>query len=62
VAGPDTLAALTLAAAATNVMEGRASEAFNLRQPDHVVLAGQLGLGVFERERIGYRRVVLKTS
>ena len=38
-------------------MNGRGSEAFNVRQPDHVVLAGQLGLGVFEREGITYRVV-----
>src|SRR5262249_38859974 len=36
------LAAVTLAAGTTNIMEGRYSEAFNVRQPDHVILAGQL--------------------
>ena len=39
------------------IIDGRASEAFNVRQPDHVILAGQLGLGVFEREKITYRVV-----
>jgi hypothetical protein len=53
------LAALAAAAAADERARGRASEAFNVRQPDHVVLAGQLGLGVFDRERITYRRVPL---
>jgi hypothetical protein len=52
------LAALTLDAAAANLLEGRRTESFNVRQPDHVVLAGQLGLGVFDRDRITYRRVV----
>src|SRR5262245_30846132 len=53
------LAALTLDAAAANLLEGRRTESFNVRQPDHVVLAGQLGLGVFDRDRITYRRVVV---
>jgi hypothetical protein len=26
-----------------------------VRQPDHIILAGQLGLGVFDRDRIDYR-------
>jgi hypothetical protein len=56
-AGGNPLAAATLAASATNIMQGRSSEVFNVRQPDHVVLAGQLGLGVFDRERITYRVV-----
>jgi hypothetical protein len=56
------LAAVTLAAGTSNRMEGRSSEAFNVRQPDHVVLAGQLGLGVFDRDRIYYRRVEMKKS
>jgi hypothetical protein len=51
------LAGLTLAAASGNVMEGRYSESFNLRQPEHVILAGQLGLGVFDREKITYHLV-----
>jgi hypothetical protein len=53
------LAAVTLDAAAANLIEGRRSEAFNVRQPDHIVLAGQLGLGVFDPDRITYRRLVL---
>jgi hypothetical protein len=46
-------------AGALNVIEGRASEAFNVRQPDHIVLAGQLGLGVFDQDQIAWRRVDL---
>jgi hypothetical protein len=57
VASNDPLSAITLALSAANLMEGRTSEVFNMRQPDHVVLAGQLGLGVFDRERITYRIV-----
>jgi len=57
-AGLDPLAAITLAAATTNIIEGRYSESFNVRQPDHVMLAGELGLGVFDRDRITYQRVV----
>jgi hypothetical protein len=52
-----TLSALTLAAASDNVMNGRGTEVFNLRQPDHIILAGELGLGVFDLERITYRQV-----
>jgi hypothetical protein len=56
-AGP--LPAATLQAGALNILEGRTSEAFNVRQPDHVTLAGQLGLGVFDRSQIAYRRITL---
>jgi hypothetical protein len=34
------------------------TEAFYLRQPEHVELAGSLGLGVFDPARIEYRRLV----
>jgi hypothetical protein len=47
-------------AAAAHVMEGgRASEVLNLRQPEHVILAGKLGLGLFDREAIAHRVIVL---
>lgn len=49
------LALASLGASAGNVLAGRSSEAFNLRQPEHVVLAGQLGLGRFDRKEIRYR-------
>jgi hypothetical protein len=52
--------ALALAAAGQTIDGGRASEAFNLRQPDHVILAGELGLGVFPREQI--RHQVIKMT
>jgi hypothetical protein len=56
-AGP--LGSATLAEAARNRQEARGSEIFNLRQPDHVVLAGQLGLGTFERDEIDHRSIAL---
>jgi hypothetical protein len=56
-AGRDPLSSATLTASAINIMEGRYSESFNVRQPDHITLAGYLGLGEFEREKINYRRV-----
>ena len=31
-----------------------------MRQPEHVVLAGELGLGVFPRDRIEYRKFRLE--
>src|SRR3954452_21513237 len=49
-AATDPLSAAAYSVAADTIMNGRGSEAFNVRQPDHVLLAGQLGLGVFERE------------
>jgi uncharacterized protein (DUF362 family) len=35
------------------------NEAFYLRQPEHVTLAGQMGLGEFDPARIEYRRIIL---
>jgi hypothetical protein len=58
-AGPHPLGQVTLAAGAVHLIEGRSSESFNVRQPDHIMLAGQLGLGEFNRDRITYRRIVL---
>jgi hypothetical protein len=49
------LPAATLALASQNLMDGRGSEVFNLRQPDHVILAGEMGLGKFARDEIAYR-------
>ncbi|MFQ3593610.1 MAG: DUF362 domain-containing protein [Gemmataceae bacterium] len=53
------LEASSLALATQIHMSGRISEAFNVRQPDHVILAGQLKLGVFERERLHYSQTIL---
>ena len=48
-----------LAAAGETLRTGRASEVFDRRTPEHVILAGQLGLGVFDAGRIDRRRVAL---
>lgn len=42
-----------------NRQSGRASETFNLRTPEHVILAGKLGLGLFEQESIMHKVVTL---
>jgi hypothetical protein len=54
------LAAATLTASANNILQGRTTESFNLRQPEHIILAGQLGLGEFDREKISYARVEMR--
>lgn len=54
------LQAVTLETAAKNRQDGQASENFRLRQPEHVILAGNLGLGVFDRRGIEHRRIQLK--
>jgi uncharacterized protein (DUF362 family) len=53
------LSAAALAVPARNIQDGRASESFNLRQPEHVILAGLLGLGAFQADEIDHRRVVV---
>jgi hypothetical protein len=57
--GGGLLDGLTRAAAAQHMEAGRATEELNMRQPEHVILAGELGLGVFARDRIEHRAVVL---
>ena len=49
--------AATLALASDHLLAGRGSEVFNLRQPEHIVLAGEMGLGEFDRNKIDYRTV-----
>lgn len=36
---------------------GRATEIFDRRQPEHIILAGTMGLGVFDARRIEHRRI-----
>jgi uncharacterized protein (DUF362 family) len=43
-------------------INARASEAFDRRQPEHVLLAGFLGLGEWRREQISHRLVNLPTA
>jgi uncharacterized protein (DUF362 family) len=58
-AGYSPLDAVTLGMSAQNLREGRASEDFDLRTPQHISLAGDLGLGVFDPQLIDYRTVKL---
>jgi hypothetical protein len=53
-AAADPLSAVGLDLGAGTIIAGRGTEAFNVRQPDHITLAGQLGLGVFDRAQITY--------
>src|SRR5205807_293508 len=57
--GQQLLDTLTLTAAGLNLHAGRESEVFDLRQPEHVILAGTIGLGEFDARRIDHRRVKL---
>jgi uncharacterized protein (DUF362 family) len=38
------------------IPDGSASEAFNMRTPEHVILAGELGLGTWDADKIEHRR------
>jgi hypothetical protein len=49
--------ALVLEAAAQDRQGGRLSEVFDRRTPEHVILAGELGLGAFDARQIEHRRV-----
>jgi uncharacterized protein (DUF362 family) len=42
-----------------NRAEERAREHFDRRQPEHIILAGTIGLGVFDARRIDHRRIDL---
>jgi len=53
-AGP--LQTSCLALAGDNLEGGRESEAFDRRQPEHIILAGEVGLGVFDARGIEHRR------
>jgi len=41
------------------VRGGGDSEVFDMRQPEHVYLAGSIGLGEFDLKKIAYRRVTV---
>lgn len=58
-AGTQPLEALSLGMVAKNLRDGRASEVFDLRTPQHISLAGDLGLGEFDARRIDLRRTVV---
>lgn len=36
---------------------GQGAEIFNCRQPEHIILAGTLGLGIFDARQIDHRRL-----
>jgi uncharacterized protein (DUF362 family) len=50
--------AAVLYASAENLFGGWGSESFDRRQPEHVILAGTHGLGVFDANGIEHRRLV----
>jgi hypothetical protein len=50
---------LAMLASAQHLQGGRTSEVFDRRTPEHVILAGQLGLGTFDAARIEHRQVVI---
>jgi hypothetical protein len=56
-AGHGPAEAAALAAASHNIQGGRDSEVFDRRQPEHVILAGTLDLGVFDARGIEHRVV-----
>jgi hypothetical protein len=60
-AGTAPLQTAALAVSGDNLESGRTSEVFDRRQPEHVILAGEIGLGVFDAAGIEHRRIVLKT-
>src|SRR5262249_42018233 len=49
--------AAALAGAGQNYRGGRETEVFDRRQPEHVILAQTIGLGVFDARRIEHRRI-----
>lgn len=51
--------AAALAFAGAHVEGGRETEAFDRRQPEHIILAGMVGLGVFDARLIEHRRIDL---
>jgi hypothetical protein len=54
------LATMNLAGSADNLERASRSENFDRRQPEHVVLAGSIGLGVFNADQIEHRTIKIK--
>ena len=54
-AAADPTGAALLMGAAENREGGRRSEVFDRRQPEHVILAGTAGLGIFDARGIDHR-------
>jgi hypothetical protein len=61
-AGGAPLQSVVLAVSADNLEAGRGSEVFDRRQPEHIILAGKLGLGCFDAREIEHRRIVLAAT
>jgi hypothetical protein len=59
-AGRGPLQTAALAVSGDNMEAGKRSESFDRRQPEHVILAGELGLGVFDAREIEHRRIELQ--
>jgi uncharacterized protein (DUF362 family) len=53
--------AATLGFAGSLLEGGRESEVFDRRQPEHIILAGMIGLGTFDARSIDHRRIELKS-
>jgi uncharacterized protein (DUF362 family) len=49
----------TLTFAGKHLEGGRETESFDRRQPEHIILAGSIGLGIFDAGRIDHRRIDL---
>ncbi len=56
-AGQTPLEGLSLGHASQNLLSARGSEAFDRRQPEHVILAGRIGLGIFDADKIDHRLI-----
>jgi hypothetical protein len=55
------LEAQTLGVTAQTMLGGRNTEIFDLRQPQHIILAEKLGLGIFDAQKIEHRCLSLTT-
>jgi uncharacterized protein (DUF362 family) len=51
--------AIALETAGQHFAGGRATEAFDRRQPEHIILASMIGLGTFDAARIDHRQIQL---
>jgi uncharacterized protein (DUF362 family) len=58
-AGGPPLPLAALSVSGQNLEAGQSSESFDRRQPEHIILAGELGLGVFDARKIDYRTIRL---
>lgn len=58
-AGRGPLDAANLAAAARSFVQAGRSEVFDRRTPEHVILAGLIGLGEFDLSKVTHKRVVI---